>query len=67
MVEHRTFSFEVVQITEPKRRLLIRSGSLLTGYGRLDNPASANRLAMRCNSLVDPRADTHRGKTKNKG
>ena len=66
-VEHRTFAFEDGQITEPKHRQLIRGGSLLTGYGRLDHPASANRLAMRCHSLVDPRADTHQGKTKNKG
>jgi hypothetical protein len=36
----RTSTFEVGRITKPKNYPLIRGGSLLTGYGRLDHPAS---------------------------
>ena len=38
--EHRTFTFEVGQISEPRHRPSIRSGSRSTGHGRIDHPAS---------------------------
>jgi hypothetical protein len=41
--EHRTFTIEVGQISKPKHRPSIRSGSLLTGHGRIDHPASVHR------------------------
>jgi hypothetical protein len=50
-VEGRAFTFQVGQITESKHHLLIRSGSLSTAYGRPNNPATGNWLAMRCLSF----------------
>ena len=63
-IEHRTLTFEVGQITEPTDRPVIRNGSRLARYGRINHPASANRLAIGSHSIVDLRAHIQRRKTK---